>query len=104
MLRWRVRVVREFGSHQVDIRGIASRAHPGFPPGRIPALYYELLALVLRASTYEQQDAPQDQRERHYEEVVYAVREVMCCGGWVGALGFHRTERLLADCVQWTKE
>jgi len=38
------------------------------------------------------------------EEVVYAVREVMCFGGWVAGLACHRTERLLAGCVQWTKE
>ena len=67
-------------------------------------MYYELLALVLRASTYEQQDAPQDQRQRHYEEVVYAAWEVMRSSGWVAGLTRYRTGRLLAGCVQWAKE
>lgn len=87
MRRWRVRVVREFGSHQVDIRGIASWTRPGSRPEGFQHLYSELLALVRRASTHEQQGAPQDQRQRHYEEVVYAVREVMCFGGWVAGSG-----------------
>lgn len=68
-------IVREFGSHSGRHRGVASRTRHRVPARLGAALVLRAMRACRRVSTHQQQGAPQEWRQRHHEEVVYAVRE-----------------------------